>query len=223
MGGLFLDSKMACSKAAIRAGRRARQAGTERLRSKPSAMKAARCRPPPNSPNPSSPTSKSGSPWARPIRAKAPPVALEASAIDIEKGRKYWAFQPPQKPAIRQGARTASGPPQPIDRFLLARMEQKHLTPVADADRTTWLRRVTLDLTGLPPTPDEIDAFSQGSQPRRLRQSGRSPPRLARASASAGAATGWTSPAMPNPSAAAAIIAFPDAWRYRNYVIDAFQ
>ena len=40
-------------------------------------------------------------------------------------------------------------------------MEQKHLTPGADADRATWLRRVTLDLTGLPPTPAEIEAFAK--------------------------------------------------------------
>src|SRR4029077_871539 len=82
------------------------------------------------------------------------------SSSDLEKGRKYWAFQPPQKAAVPK-VKNRKWSSQPIDRYLLARMEQKRLTPVADADRTTWLRRVTLDLTGLPPTPDEIDAFSK--------------------------------------------------------------
>src|SRR5262249_18965252 len=84
----------------------------------------------------------------------------KAATIDIEKGRKYWAFEPARKPAIPK-VRNTKWPSEAIDRFLLARMEEKRITPVADADRATWLRRVTLDLTGLPPTVEEIDAFQR--------------------------------------------------------------
>src|ERR1035438_10285972 len=73
------------------------------------------------------------------------------SSIDIEKGRQYWAFQPVQKPVTRK-VKNTKWSSQPIDRFILAGLEKKALTPVADADRDTWLRRVTFDLTGLPPT-----------------------------------------------------------------------
>src|SRR5260370_34673757 len=82
------------------------------------------------------------------------------STIDVGKGRQYWAFQPVQKP-VTPKVKNAKWSSQAIDRFLLARMEQKRVTPAADADRATWLRRVTLDLSGLPPTPAEIDAFQQ--------------------------------------------------------------
>ena len=78
--------------------------------------------------------------------------------IDIEKGRKYWAFQAPVKPAVPK-VKNSGWSNIPTDRFVLAKMEKEHLTPVADASRPAWIRRVTLDLTGLPPTPEETDAF----------------------------------------------------------------
>lgn len=72
--------------------------------------------------------------------------------------RKYWAFQPLAShapPAVKHEAWAKT----PIDRFILARLEQEGLSPVGPADKRTLLRRVTLDLTGVPPTPDEVDAF----------------------------------------------------------------
>jgi hypothetical protein len=143
------------------------------------------------------------------------------STIDIEKGRKYWAFQPPQKPAVPK-VKNGKWSSQPIDRFLLAQMEKKRLTPVADADRATWLRRVTFDLTGLPPTPDALDAFAKDRSREayakavdRLLASERFGERwgrhwldVARYAESVGRGRNY---------------AFPFAWRYRNYVIDAFN
>jgi hypothetical protein len=88
-----------------------------------------------------------------------------ARTIDIEEGRKHWAFQPvvdSAPPAVKD----AAWPVDPLDRFVLSRLEQAGLRPVTDADRYTWLRRVSLDLTGLPPSPGEIGAFVRDNSPR---------------------------------------------------------
>ncbi len=78
-------------------------------------------------------------------------------SVDAEV-KKHWAFLPPVKaplPAVSNGAWARS----PIDRFVLARLDKESLKPSAEADRVTLLRRAHLDLTGLPPTPAEVDAF----------------------------------------------------------------
>jgi len=75
------------------------------------------------------------------------------AGIDLEQGRKFWAFQslPPANGAI--------------DQFLLAKLKQRNIAPAAPASRRVWLRRVTFDLTGLPPTPEEVDAFEADGSP----------------------------------------------------------
>ncbi len=75
-----------------------------------------------------------------------------------KKARDYWAFRPLQR-AEPPVVRDSSWPRQPIDRFLLARLEEKQLKPAAEASKRIWLRRVTFDLTGLPPTREEVDSF----------------------------------------------------------------
>jgi mono/diheme cytochrome c family protein len=70
----------------------------------------------------------------------------------------YWAFVPPKPQALPQ-VRQNAWVRQPMDRFILARLEKDHLAPAPEADKTELLRRVSLDLTGLPPTPSEIAAF----------------------------------------------------------------
>jgi hypothetical protein len=70
----------------------------------------------------------------------------------------HWAFVPPRRPAL-PAVRDAKWCRNPIDRFILARLEKEGLKPSPEADRPTLIRRVTLDLTGLPPTPAEVDAF----------------------------------------------------------------
>ena len=85
-------------------------------------------------------------------------VVVPRTSIDIEAGRSYWAFQPPravEPPAVEDGA----WPRSDIDRFVLAELESRDLSPVADADRRTLLRRLSLDLIGLPPTEREIADF----------------------------------------------------------------
>ncbi len=85
----------------------------------------------------------------------------------IEQGAnwsQHWAFIPPKKsalPQVKQGA----WPRNELDRFILARMEASNLEPAPEADRRTLVRRVTLDLTGLPPTPREVEAFVRDKSP----------------------------------------------------------
>src|SRR5262245_47443963 len=70
----------------------------------------------------------------------------------------HWAFIPPQRPAL-PSVSNHRWPQNAIDNFVLARLEREGLAPAPEAARATLIRRVSLDLTGLPPTPDEVDAF----------------------------------------------------------------
>jgi mono/diheme cytochrome c family protein len=108
---------------------------------------------------------KMGAPWP----ANAPgadasrlaPPGADASRLakkDEEPEKTHWAFQPVKKPAL-PAVRDSSWSKTPLDRFILAALEAKGLRPSADADRRTWLRRVTFDLIGLPPTAAEVAAF----------------------------------------------------------------
>jgi mono/diheme cytochrome c family protein len=76
------------------------------------------------------------------------------------KGRDHWAFQPIRRPALPEVADPAWCR-NPIDRFVLARLEKEKVRPSPEADPVTLLRRLSLDLTGLPPTPEEVAAFEQ--------------------------------------------------------------
>ncbi|MCI0539961.1 MAG: DUF1549 and DUF1553 domain-containing protein [Verrucomicrobiales bacterium] len=78
--------------------------------------------------------------------------------IDWAKEQQFWSFCIP-KPQRAPAVRNARWPRQPLDYFILARLEQKGLSPSPEVDRRTLIRRVTLDLTGLPPTPEEVEAF----------------------------------------------------------------
>jgi hypothetical protein len=133
----------------------------------------------------------------------------------------WWAWQPPKKspaPAVQDNAWARND----VDRFLLATLEQKGLQPVADADKLTLLRRVTFDLTGLPPTPQEVSAFFNDASADafkkvvdRLLDSPHFGERFGRH---------WLDVARYAESTGKDInLAFPHAWRYRNYVIAAFN
>ena len=93
---------------------------------------------------------------------------LESGEIElltrwIEGGAEFseaWAYVPPKKnplPQVNNAAWAANW----IDHFVLAKLEANELTPSPDADRVTLIRRLSFDLTGLPPTPEEVDAFAQ--------------------------------------------------------------
>jgi len=145
----------------------------------------------------------------------------KAPAINWEIARKFWAFVPvapvaPPKPRDSKWAAT------PIDQFVMAKLEAKNLRPVADAGRRTLIRRVYLDLTGVPPTPEEVDAFlgdkSKDAYEKAIDRLLASPLYGERWGrhwldvARYGETTGRTRNAP-----------FPFAWRYRDWVIDAFN
>ena len=77
---------------------------------------------------------------------------------DSDSKNQHWAFRPLSKTDVPR-VKKARWARNTIDHFILAKLEEKKLQPVTDADRYTWLRRVTLDLTGLPPTLEQIQAF----------------------------------------------------------------
>jgi hypothetical protein len=89
------------------------------------------------------------------------PEQIELVRLWIEQGARYqphWSLLAPRRPHIPAVMKTA-WPPNAIDRFVLSGLEQAGLSPSPEADRHTLIRRLSLDLTGLPPTPEEVDAF----------------------------------------------------------------
>ena len=84
----------------------------------------------------------------------------------VAQGAEYqghWAFLPPKRPAVPTVGQ--SGAQSPGDRFVAARLEKESLKPMPEAERPALIRRVTLDLTGLPPTPKEVEDFVADASP----------------------------------------------------------
>ena len=140
---------------------------------------------------------------------------------DIEAGRDHWAYRPVEKPALPE----VSDPHWPLsdlDRFVLADLDRRGLDPVGPAAPNTWLRRVTFDLIGLPPSPEEIEAFEADQSPlARTRVVDR-----LLASPAFGERWGrhWLDVARyAESSGKENNIAYPHAWRYRDWVIEAFN
>jgi Protein of unknown function (DUF1553)/Protein of unknown function (DUF1549)/Planctomycete cytochrome C len=142
------------------------------------------------------------------------------SAIDIAAGRKFWAFHPPVKSEI-PAVQNADWPATFIDWFVLAELEAAGITPSPEIDKSRLLRRVTYDLTGLPPTEAELYAFRNDSDPQALVAV---VDRLLASRASAEQwARYWLDVARYADSNGGDFNAtFHDGWRYRNYVIDAY-
>jgi hypothetical protein len=143
------------------------------------------------------------------------------AGIDIAKGREWWSFRAPVKldPPRTKDATWARSP---IDGFLLAGLEAKDLRPAPDADRPTLIRRLSFDLLGLPPTPEEVDAFVRDRSSDayeklvdRMLASQRFGERWGRH---------WLDVARyAESSGKEANVVYPHAWRYRDWVIAAFN
>jgi len=98
------------------------------------------------------------------VTKHAEPDNLDPGDYITEEERSYWAFQPIRRslpPPVHDDDRVAT----PIDQFVLARLEEHELTLAAEADRRTLVRRLYFDLLGLPPTPEEVEAFLADDSP----------------------------------------------------------
>ncbi|MDB5298224.1 MAG: Protein of unknown function (DUF1553)/Protein of unknown function (DUF1549)/Planctomycete, partial [Phycisphaerales bacterium] len=161
-----------------------------------------------------------------PPAAKKPPLTARQKAVLkkwIEQGaawEDHWAYAPVRRPAVppvKQHAWVRN----PIDAFVLGRLEREGLAPAPEADKVTLIRRVTLDLTGLPPTPAEVDAFLADPAPDayekvvdRLSASVRYGERLA---------LDWLDAARYADTHGYHIDAGRDQTRWREWVIEAFR
>ncbi|MBV8879979.1 MAG: PSD1 domain-containing protein [Planctomycetaceae bacterium] len=99
--------------------------------------------------------------------APDPRSAPVAKAFDFAKAREHWSFRPPTEPKIPAVSNQA-WIRNPIDAFILARLDAAGMKPAAPADRRTLIRRASFDLLGLPPTAEEIDAFVADPDPAAL-------------------------------------------------------
>jgi hypothetical protein len=98
-------------------------------------------------------------------RGSAVAATSDNPAYDFDEARKFWSFQAvkvPRPPKVKNQAWVKS----PIDRFILAKLEGKGLRPAGDADKRALIRRATFDLTGLPPAPEEVEAFLKDASPK---------------------------------------------------------
>jgi hypothetical protein len=136
------------------------------------------------------------------------------------KWSEHWAFVTPVRPSLPKIA-DAQWPRNPIDYYILARLEKERLKPSPEADKTTLIRRVTLDLTGLPPTLAEIDAFLTDSAPDayekvvdRLLKSPRYGEHRARY---------WLDAARYGDTHGLHLDNYREIWPYREWVINAFN
>ena len=159
---------------------------------------------------------KSGAAWPK-SRTKAPVAGRYLPGTIGEKEKAWWAYQPVKRAELPAGAAA-----HPVDRFIDARLAQEGLTPSGEAERAVLIRRVTFDLTGLPPSPEEVAAFVQDQDPKaydklvdRLLASPAYGQRMARA---------WLDLVRYADSDGFRIDDFrPTAWRYRDYVIKAYN
>lgn len=143
--------------------------------------------------------------------------------VDPVKARSHWAFQPPRLPPVPEIIEPGdSAPLPPIDAFVAAARQAKGLRAVGPADRRLLLRRVYFDLIGLPPTPEEIESFLADTSPDayekvvdRLLASPHFGERWGRH---------WLDVARYAESSGKTVnVNYPHAWRYRDYVIAAFN
>ena len=103
-----------------------------------------------------------GAPWPATSTAKA--IVLGDQVRIFKEAKAHWAYQPVRRPAL-PAVKNAAWVRNPIDAFVLARLEKAGLTPSPAADRRTLLRRVYYDLIGLPPTAEETEAFLADASP----------------------------------------------------------
>lgn len=153
------------------------------------------------------------------VHFDSPAAAVESAST---RAKEFWAFKPVGRPAVPAVINQA-WPQSEIDRFILKKLEEKGLSPAPRASKRTLLRRMTYDLTGLPPTPKEMADFLADGSPQAVAKVA---DRLL-ASPHYGERWGrfWLDVARYAEDDALGLSAdpFPNAWRYRDWVIQAFN
>jgi cytochrome c553 len=149
-----------------------------------------------------------------------------AEAKVSEEQRRWWAFQPVRS-VLPPQAKTNGWSRSPIDLFVLAELEKRGLAPARDAERRVLLRRATFDLTGLPPTPEELEAFLADKSSHAFARV------VDRLLASPGYGERWARHWLDvvryadyhdgNPQARTASCEPLEAWRYRDWVVASFN
>jgi hypothetical protein len=166
-----------------------------------------------------------GLPWPSADSRSGGQPAVKSSITEEQK--RFWAFQP-ACPVSVPAVTDSTWPRSDLDRFILASLEVKGLRPAKQADRRTLLRRITFDLTGLPPTPEDMAAFLNDRAPDafahvvdRLLASPHYGERWGRHWLDvARYADSFDARAL---SEAARSMDITEAWRYRDWVVDAFN
>jgi hypothetical protein len=156
--------------------------------------------------------------------AESPPAASVAQVTDAD--RSFWSFQPPKATEPPAPRANPAWPRNRVDRFVLRQIEAKGQRPVPEASRPVLVRRLSFDLTGLPPAPDEVEAFVLDNRPdayERLVERLLASPRFGERLASL-----WLPLARYAEDQAHQVgddtkFFYPNAWRYRQWVIDAFN
>ena len=146
---------------------------------------------------------------------------LKPDQTKQSRSNPYWAFVKPERP-VPPPVQSTGWVQNPVDRFILSKLEQKGLKPAPEAGRAALIRRVYYDLAGLPPSPEEVKAFVEDASPRaygelvdRLLKSPRYGERWGRH---------WLDLARyADTNGYEGDAEFFHAWRYRDYVIDAFN
>ncbi|MGE3820717.1 MAG: DUF1549 domain-containing protein, partial [Isosphaeraceae bacterium] len=162
-----------------------------------------------------------GSAAAEPGAADAAPPTRRPGLAITEKDRNHWAFRPVERPVVPEVSRP-DWVANPIDAFILAKLDARGLSPNPPAEPHELIRRVHYDLTGLPPSPAEVDAFIADHSPDayaklidRLLDSPRHGEKWARFWLDLVRFAETNSYERDNPK--------PSAWRYRDYVIRSFN
>ncbi len=167
-----------------------------------------------------------GAPWPGSAATDSAPTAARGEFQFTDRHRNWWAYQPVRRPQLPH-VKDRSWCRNEVDNFVLAELESHDLQPSPDADRRAWIRRVTYDLTGLPPTPFEVDSFLADDAPDayevvvdRLLASPAYGQRWARH---------WLDVARyadyfdANPKTRVPGYELTEAWRYRDWVVNSFN
>jgi Protein of unknown function (DUF1549)/Protein of unknown function (DUF1553) len=148
-------------------------------------------------------------------------VEVGTPGLTAAEPGKHWAFQPPTLPAI-PAVKDAAWARTPLDHFILAGLEARDLKPAPPADRRTLIRRATFDLTGLPPSPEEVESFVHDASPQALEKL------IERLLASPAYGERWGRHWLDvaryaDSNGLDENVAHGNAWRYRDHIVAAFN